>query len=136
MTCCVVAHERLTEPRVTMEWLLAKPRSYSNLPAFLDLNWRWLISMTKGRPKIKAEKLRLSLMTFSELLTVNSYCKISLKTLRIINPLIKLSVNLDIYFRVQEKIFLLTTLVRTFGIESGRWSHKNGFSIARRYYDD
>ena len=34
----VVAHERLTEPIVTMESLLAKPRSFSNLPAFLDLN--------------------------------------------------------------------------------------------------
>ena len=32
--CGVVAHGRLTEPRVTMEWLLAKPRSYSNLSAF------------------------------------------------------------------------------------------------------
>ena len=36
--CGVVAHERLTEPRVPMEWLLAKPRSFSNLSAFLDLN--------------------------------------------------------------------------------------------------
>ena len=34
--CDVVAHERLTEPRVTMEWLLAKPQSFSNLSAFLD----------------------------------------------------------------------------------------------------
>ena len=34
----MVAHERLAEPRVTMEWLLVKPRSLSNLPAFLDLN--------------------------------------------------------------------------------------------------
>ena len=34
----VVAHERLTEPRVTMEWLLAKLGSFSNLPAFLYLN--------------------------------------------------------------------------------------------------
>ena len=33
-----MAHERLTEPRVTMEQLLAKPRSLSNLPDFLDLN--------------------------------------------------------------------------------------------------
>ena len=30
--CGVVAHERLTEPRVTMEWLLAKRNSLSNLP--------------------------------------------------------------------------------------------------------
>ena len=36
--CGVVAHERLTEPRVTMEWLLAKPNSLSNIPAFLDPN--------------------------------------------------------------------------------------------------
>ena len=34
----VVAHERLIEPRVTMKWLLAKPRSISHLPGFLDLN--------------------------------------------------------------------------------------------------
>ena len=32
----MVAHERLTEPRVTKELLLAKRRSLSNLPAFLD----------------------------------------------------------------------------------------------------
>ena len=32
-----VAHERLTEPHVTMEWLLAIPRGSSNLPGFLDL---------------------------------------------------------------------------------------------------
>ena len=29
-----VAHERLTELRVTIEWLLAKPWSFSNHPAF------------------------------------------------------------------------------------------------------
>ena len=32
-----MADERLTEPCVTMERLIAKPRSFSNLPAFLDL---------------------------------------------------------------------------------------------------
>ena len=31
-------HERLTEPRVTMESLLAKPRSFSYIPAFLDFH--------------------------------------------------------------------------------------------------
>ena len=31
-------NERLTESRVTMVWLLTKPRSFSDLPAFLDLN--------------------------------------------------------------------------------------------------
>ena len=36
----MVAHERLTEPRVTMEWILEKSRSFSNLHAFLDLNGR------------------------------------------------------------------------------------------------
>ena len=36
----MVAHERLTEPRITMEGLLAKPRSFSNFPAFLDLDGR------------------------------------------------------------------------------------------------
>ena len=34
----MVAHERLTEPRVTMDRLLAKPMSFSNVPAFLDLD--------------------------------------------------------------------------------------------------
>ena len=34
----VEAHDRLTEPRVTIYWLLAKLMSFSNLPAFLDLN--------------------------------------------------------------------------------------------------
>ena len=38
----MVAHERLTEPLVTMERVLEKPRSLSNLPAFLDLNGRIL----------------------------------------------------------------------------------------------
>ena len=36
----MVAHERLIAQRVTMERLLAKPSSFSNLPAFLDLNGR------------------------------------------------------------------------------------------------
>ena len=31
----MVAHERLTEPRVTMEWLYAKRNRLSDLPAFL-----------------------------------------------------------------------------------------------------
>ena len=35
--CGVVAHKRLTEPRVTMNWLLAKSRSLSNLPLFYIL---------------------------------------------------------------------------------------------------
>ena len=46
----VVAHERLTGPRVTMEWLLAKPRSFSNLTAFLDL-------MVKKFNKNRSKKL-------------------------------------------------------------------------------
>ena len=36
--CGEGAHERLIEPQVTMQWLLAKPMSFSNIPAFLDLN--------------------------------------------------------------------------------------------------
>ena len=36
-----MAYERLTEPRITMEQLLAKPRSFSNLPAFLDPNGKF-----------------------------------------------------------------------------------------------
>ena len=34
----MVAHDRLIEPRVTMKWLLVKPRSFANLHAFLDSN--------------------------------------------------------------------------------------------------
>ena len=36
--CGVVAQERLPEPRVTIEWLLAKQRSFLYFPAFRDLN--------------------------------------------------------------------------------------------------
>ena len=36
--CGGVVHEKLYEPIVTMEWLLAETRSFSNLPAFLVLN--------------------------------------------------------------------------------------------------
>ena len=71
--CGVVAHERLTEPSVTMEWLLAKPRSISNLPAFLDLNgsltasFMWnLITVvffyqeTEIQTKVNLNRLKLS----------------------------------------------------------------------------
>ena len=34
--CAEVAQERLTEPRVTMKWLLAKRNSLSDFPAFLS----------------------------------------------------------------------------------------------------
>ena len=33
----MVAHERLNEPCVTIDWLLAKQKSFSNLPVFLIL---------------------------------------------------------------------------------------------------
>ena len=33
----MVAHERLTEPRDTIDWLLAKRNSLSDLPAFLGV---------------------------------------------------------------------------------------------------
>ena len=33
--CGLVAHESLTEPRVTIEWLLSKRNSLSDLPAFV-----------------------------------------------------------------------------------------------------
>ena len=36
----VVAHERLTKPRIAIEWLLAKPSSLSDFPAFLGPNRR------------------------------------------------------------------------------------------------
>ena len=36
--CGVVAHERLTEPRVAIEWVLATRNSLSDLPAFLGPN--------------------------------------------------------------------------------------------------
>ena len=48
--CGVVAHERLTEPRVTKEWLLAKPRSCSNLPVFLNLNGTTLTDAWSRNP--------------------------------------------------------------------------------------
>ena len=35
-----MAHEIFTEPRVTIEPFLAKPRSFTDLPAFLDLHDR------------------------------------------------------------------------------------------------
>ena len=34
----VVAHERIMKPRVTIEWLLAKPSSLSDLAALLGPN--------------------------------------------------------------------------------------------------
>ena len=34
----MVTHERLTEPRLTLAGLLARPRSISNLHVFLDPN--------------------------------------------------------------------------------------------------
>ena len=40
--CGVMARERLIEPHVTMEWILAEPRSFSNLPAFSDLNGKFV----------------------------------------------------------------------------------------------
>ena len=46
----MVAHERLTEQRVTIEWHLAKRWSFSNLPAFLDFNgieWKKSLSYQK-----------------------------------------------------------------------------------------
>ena len=39
--CGVLAPETLTKPRVIIEWLLVKPRSFSNFPVFLDLNGRY-----------------------------------------------------------------------------------------------
>ena len=59
----MVAHERLTEQSATMEWLLAKPRSFSNLPAFLDLHGRiFIINMNRlckpSHRKKDLEKLR------------------------------------------------------------------------------
>ena len=52
--CSVVAHERLTELRVTGEWLLAKPRSFPNLPAFLDLDdtLMWSAKIHVFNPKV------------------------------------------------------------------------------------
>ena len=42
-----MAQKRLTEPRVTME-LLAKTRSFSNLPAFLHFNDIFLLTRKRG----------------------------------------------------------------------------------------
>ena len=43
-----MAHERLTQSRVTIECVLAKPRSFSNLPAFSDLTGR-IISLKRQK---------------------------------------------------------------------------------------
>ena len=49
----MVANERLTEPGITMEGLLVKLRSFSNLPAFLDLNFfNGTSSIRHGKTKI------------------------------------------------------------------------------------
>ena len=40
--CDLVAHQKLTAPRITMEWLLAESRSFSNLLVLLDLNGPYL----------------------------------------------------------------------------------------------
>ena len=39
-------HERLTDQRVIMKWLLAKSRNFSNLPAFLDRNVSSIVKVT------------------------------------------------------------------------------------------
>ena len=41
-----MAHERLTEPRFTIKWLLPKPSSVSDLPAFLGPNGTKYTSQT------------------------------------------------------------------------------------------
>ena len=43
----MVAHAKLTEPLVMANDLLAKPRSFSNIPAFLDLDGRNLIDLIR-----------------------------------------------------------------------------------------
>ena len=57
----MVAHDRLIEPRVTIEGLLAKPRSFSNLPAFVDHNGRRLFSIFRREANFS---LKLSGLTF------------------------------------------------------------------------
>ena len=44
----MVAHERLTELFFTFEWLIAKPRSFSKFPAFLDMNHSWICRITRN----------------------------------------------------------------------------------------
>ena len=62
----MVAPERLTEPRVTMELLLAIPRSFSNLPTFLDLDGRYIFNINS---KLRAQKNIFGLYLFVDKIT-------------------------------------------------------------------
>ena len=50
----MVVHERLNEPLVTKKGLLEKPRSFSNLAAFLDLNGSNIGFNRKSTIKLKS----------------------------------------------------------------------------------
>ena len=54
--CGSVARERVTEPCITIEWLLTKPRTFWNLRAFLDFYGRIhqnrCTKMYKNRPTV------------------------------------------------------------------------------------
>ena len=68
----MVSHERLAEPLVTMKWLLAKPRSFSNLPAFLDLYDTWKMSIEnrkmKRSPKVyQSTTIRVQIFVWNNL---------------------------------------------------------------------
>ena len=49
--CDVVAHERLTEQRVAIKWLLAKRKSISDLSAFLSFLWHLPTEIDNRRVK-------------------------------------------------------------------------------------
>ena len=48
----MVAHEGLTEPGVTMEWLLAKSRSFPNFPGFFRSWYRILLKIFSNLPML------------------------------------------------------------------------------------
>ena len=90
----MVANERLTEPRVAMEWLLAKPRSFSNLPAFLDLNGTKTISTIRSKIDYKTEN-RLEGQNFHTMPKVENKAEIWILSLKMkITPKIDYSKDL------------------------------------------
>ena len=76
-----MAHDRLTEQRVTIEWLLTKPRSFSNLLAFLDLNGRLFIVEYKKEGQIWFPCKFCVILVFSNFLKIEKLGKVNSFTL-------------------------------------------------------
>ena len=71
----MVAHERLTESRVTIKWLFAKRNSLSNLPAFLATYGR-ISSNQKYQFVGQIENLRFNFKTYVfQIVLTDFYCK-------------------------------------------------------------